>query len=54
MSKKEITLAEFSDELKKRLNDRKTVDCCREELLSLADIVKARIGSEKITVSWKD
>jgi len=54
MSKKEITISEFSDELKKRLNDHKTVDCCREELLTLADIIKKKIGGEKITVNWKD
>ena len=54
MSKKEITISEFSEELKSRLNSRKTLDCCREELLFLADIIKAKIGSEKITVNWKD
>ncbi len=54
MAQKEITLAEFADELKVRLKKGKTVDCCKEELLKLADIVKEKIGKEKITVNWKD
>jgi len=52
--KKEITLAEFADELKTRLEVGKTVDCCKEELLTLADIVKEKIGTETIVVNWKD
>lgn len=52
--KKEITLAEFADELKARLKDGKTVDCCKEELFTLADIVKEKLGTEKITVNWKN
>jgi hypothetical protein len=52
--KKEITLAQFADELKTRLVDGKTVDCCKEELLSLADLLKAKIPNEKITVNWKE
>lgn len=51
---KEITLAQFADELKKRLTDGKTIDCCKEELFSLADIVKAKLPEEKITVNWKE
>ncbi len=52
--KKEITIAQFADELKTRLGKGKTVDCCKEELLNLADIIKEKIGDEKITVNWKD
>ena len=52
--KKEITIAEFAKELKVRLNNGKTVDCCKEELLTLADIITDKIGSEKISVTWKD
>ena len=51
---KEITIAEFADELKLRLNKGQTVDCCKEELLRLADIIKVKIGSEKILVTWKE
>ena len=52
--KKEITISEFADELKKRLNKGQTVDCCKEELITLADIIKKKIGNEKITVNWKE
>ena len=54
MSKKEITLAEFADELIERLEKGQTIDCCKEELINLAAIVKEKIGNEKITVDWKD
>ena len=52
--KKEITLAQFADELKVRLSAGKTVDCCKEELLTLAELIKRKIPKEKITVNWKD
>ena len=51
---KEITLAEFSEELKVRLDAGKTVDCCKAELLRLADIIEAKIPEEKIRVTWID
>ena len=51
---KEITLAEFAKELKVRLENGKTVDCCKQELLLLADIITEKIGSEKIRVTWQD
>ncbi|MCG8571478.1 MAG: hypothetical protein MJB14_15190 [Spirochaetes bacterium] len=54
MAQKEITLAEFADELTERLNKNKTIDCCKDELLRLADIIKEKIGNEKILVTWKD
>jgi hypothetical protein len=52
--KREITLSEFADELVRRLQEGKTIDCCKDELLRLAVIVKKKIGQEKILVSWKD
>ncbi|MBI9096879.1 MAG: hypothetical protein JEY91_00305 [Spirochaetaceae bacterium] len=51
---KEISISEFAAELKKRLNDGKTVDCCKPELLRLADIITDKIGQEKIKVMWQD
>ena len=51
---KEITITEFAKELKQRLNEGKTVDCCKEELLRLDDIIEKKIGDEKILVTWKD
>jgi len=50
---KEITIAEFAEELRTRLQTGKTVDCCKNELLRLADIISAKIGDEKILVTWK-
>ena len=50
---KEITLKEFSAELKERLNAGRDIDCCKDELLRLADIVADKIGDEKIKVTWK-
>jgi hypothetical protein len=52
--KKEITLAEFADELTQRLQVGKTVDCCKEELVRLAGILKEKIPEEKILVNWKE
>ena len=51
---KEITIREFSTELKQRLNAGKTVDCCKDELLRLADLASDKMGQEKILVTWKD
>jgi hypothetical protein len=51
---KEITLSEFADELKVRLQKGKTVDCCKVELLRLADILKDKLPGEKILVNWKE
>lgn len=51
--KKEITVKEFADELVQRLNTGKTVDCCKDELINLAAIVKERIPDQKIEVQWQ-
>jgi hypothetical protein len=51
---KEITLSEFADELTRRLQDGKTVDCCKAELLRLADLLKEKLPDEKILVNWKE
>ena len=54
MAKKQITLAQFADELILRLKAGKTVNCCKEELLLLADILKERIPDQTILVNWKE
>ncbi len=54
MGKRQITIAEFADELLERLEKNKTVDCCREELMNLADLIKMKIPNEKITVNWQE
>jgi hypothetical protein len=52
--KKEITIKEFADELKGRIDNAKTIDCCKEEIKMLAEMAKKFMGGEKITVEWKD
>ncbi len=54
MTKKKITIAALADELKLRLSNNKTVDCCKEELLNLASIAKNKIGNELVEVNWKE
>jgi len=54
MSKKTITLKNFADELENRLKGGKTVDCCHDELIRLADIIRKKIPNETIEVEWKD
>lgn len=51
---KDITISEFADELVKRIDDTKTIDCCKEEIKNLAGIAKSEIGDKMITVEWKD
>ena len=54
MSKRMITISELADELQDRLKNNKTVDCCKNELLNLANIAKAKIGNELVEVNWQD
>lgn len=51
---KEITIREFAAELVARIDNAKTIDCCKEEIKKLAELAKARLGDEKVTVTWKD
>jgi hypothetical protein len=52
--KKEITIKDFSEELVKRIDERKTIDCCVEEIKNLAQMAKKHMGDEMIEVNWKD
>ena len=54
MTKRTITVSALADELNLRLNNNQTVDCCKNELLSLANLAKKKMGSEMIEVNWKD
>jgi hypothetical protein len=54
MAKRMITVTELANELQHRLERNKTVDCCKTELLNLASMAKAKMGSELIEVDWKD
>lgn len=52
--RKEIPISEFADELVKRIENAKTIDCCKEEIKNLAALAKKEIGDKMITVEWKD
>ena len=52
--KKTITIEEFCDELKNRIEDNKTIDCCKDEILKLADVAKEHIGEKQIEVIWQE
>lgn len=52
--KREITIKEFVSDLVKRIDEAKTIDCCKPELKNLAELAKAKIPNEKIVVEWKD
>ncbi len=52
--KKEISIREFADELMTRIDDAKTIDCCKEEIRLLAEMAKRKMGDDRITVEWKD
>lgn len=51
---KEITVRELAQELKIRLDDGKSVDCCKDELLRLSELAADKIGDEMILVNWKE
>jgi hypothetical protein len=51
---KTITLSEFMDELTFRLKQGKSVDCCKDELMRLSEIIKNKLPGETIKVNWKE
>jgi hypothetical protein len=52
--KREITVKEFVADLLKRIDQAKTIDCCKTELKNFAELASAKMPNEKITVEWKD
>lgn len=54
MSKRMITVKEFADELIRRIEHNKTIDCCKDEMLNLAAKAKEKMGAELIEVSWRE
>ncbi len=52
--KKKITIKDFAEELRKRIEDAKTIDCCKDELLNLAKLAEEHMGDKLIEVHWKD
>ena len=51
--KKEITIREFAVELMDRIDKARGIDCCKEEIKTLALLAKERMPEEKIVVSWQ-
>ncbi|MDH5720308.1 MAG: hypothetical protein OEZ13_06750 [Spirochaetia bacterium] len=52
--KKTITIKEFSEELKVRIEKDQTIDCCKDEILKLAEVAADKIGSQEIEVTWQE
>lgn len=52
--KREITIKEFVADLVKRIDQAKSIDCCKTELKNFAALAGAKMPNEKITVEWKD
>ena len=52
--KKVLSITEFCDELVSRIDEKKTIDCCVEEIKNLAMIAKKEIGQKTIEVNWKE
>jgi len=52
--KKTVTIKEFTEELISRIDNAKSIECCKEEIKSLAAIAKENIGTLTIDVNWKD
>lgn len=51
---KQITIREFASELRQRIDDAKTIDCCKDELKRLADMAEEHMGDKLIQVNWKE
>ena len=51
--KREITIREFVADLLARIDEAKTIDCCKEELKTFAKLALAKMPDEKIVVEWK-
>jgi hypothetical protein len=52
--KREITIKEFVGDLLKRIEQAKTIDCCKEELKTFAELARRKMPDEKISVDWKE
>ena len=52
--KREITVKELCNELMKRIDEHKTIDCCKYEIVNLANLASEKIGNEMIMVEWID
>jgi hypothetical protein len=51
--KREITIKEFVADLLARIDAAKTIDCCKAELKTFAELARLKMPDEKIVVDWK-
>ena len=51
---REITVREFVTDLLRRLETTQTIDCCKQELRTFAELAVKKMPDEKIKVDWKD
>ena len=52
--KREITIREFVTDLLRRIDETKTIDCCKEEIKTIARLAMEKMPDEKIVVDWKE
>lgn len=52
--KREVTVKQFVEDFLKRVEEHKTIDCCKEELKQFAALAVKKMPDETLTVDWKD
>ncbi len=52
--KREITVREFVADLLRRIDEAKTIDCCKQEIKDFAALALKKMPDEKLVVDWKD
>ncbi len=52
--KRELSVKEFVQDLLARIDQAKTIDCCKAELKTFAELAARKMPDERITVEWKD
>ena len=52
--KKEVFVCEFVEELLRRMEESKDINCCKEEIKTFCTFAVAKLGEEKISIDWKD
>ena len=52
--KREITIREFVRDLLSRIDEAKTIDCCKDEIKTFAKLAERKMPDEKIVVEWQE
>ncbi len=52
--KKKVAIKDFVEELVRRIDNHKGIDCCTEEIKTFAKHVSEKIGDDLIEIEWKD